>query len=150
MAELFVANFSPDQRTVDPISDRTVRHVRVLVVEDNPGDLKLVRRMLDRKNFEVASASTLSSALEQLQSHFDIVLLDLDLPDCDGLDTLRRLRRYHQSIPVIVLTGRDDQAMAQEALAEHAAQDYLIKGNVDGALVSQAILRHLNARAYSR
>jgi len=121
--------------------------IRVLVVEDNPGDLVLVRRMLEREIFKVTAAATLTSALEQLRSKFDIVLLDLDLPDSFGLETLRRLRGCDGSIPVIVLTGRDDQALAEEALAQHVAQDYMVKGKVDGALIAQAIFRHLNSRA---
>jgi len=118
------------------------------VVEDNPGDLLLVRKMLEREIFDITAAATLSSALEQLRTIFDIVLLDLDLPDSFGLETLRRLRGCDGSVPVIVLTGRDDQALAEEALGQHAAQDYMVKGKVDGALIAQAILRHLNSRAH--
>ena len=118
---------------------------RVLIVEDNPGDLWLTKRMLasDGTEFRLTHASTLSSALEQLSHRADVVLLDLDLPESQGLDTLRRIREHDSSVPIIILTGMDDRDQAVEAL-NNGAQEYLIKSQVDGRLLVRAVLRQEN------
>jgi CheY-like chemotaxis protein len=119
-------------------------NITVLVVEDNPGDLALVRHMLkEQKRFQMVAASTLASAVAQIRSHPDVILLDLDLPDSQGVETLRSIRRDYESIPIIVLTGRDDRDLALQALRDDAAQDYLIKGHVDGRLLAKALSRHV-------
>src|SRR5262245_31923583 len=106
----------------------------VLLVEDNPGDADLLRAALA----EIASApfrptrvDRLAAALSRLgQEPFEAVLLDLDLPDSQGLDTFLLASGQAPAVPVVVLTGRDDEALALKAV--HAgAQDYLVKGQVD-------------------
>jgi signal transduction histidine kinase len=107
--------------------------VKVLLVEDNPEDVELFRRMLSDRTlgiFEVTEAARLSVALAHLAAHpVDIVLLDLGLPDAMGLEALRRVHAASPDLPLIVLTGSIDQAMAMQALQE-GAQDVLIKGVV--------------------
>ncbi|MBF0326375.1 MAG: EAL domain-containing protein [Alphaproteobacteria bacterium] len=123
------------------MGDRTPSRT-VLVVEDNPGDARLVELFLiedPSRPFLVFKAETLAGALESLAARpVDVVLLDLSLPDSFGLDTLARLRGAFPLIPVVVLTGTDNEALALEALRQ-GAQDYLVKGQGDGDLVRRSI-----------
>jgi len=113
----------------------------VLVIEDNPGDARLVELFLREdpaRPFEVIKAVRLSEGLDILKARpVDVVLLDLSLPDSFGLETLASLRAASRSVPVVVLTGTADEALAFEALRQ-GAQDYLVKGQGDGELVRRA------------
>ena len=117
--------------------------IRVLLVEDNAGDARLVREHLRDADggqpFALDSFPTLAEAVASLaNSRPDIVLLDLSLPDSFGLETLARWQLTATELPVIVLTGSDDEALAVAAVRE-GAQDYLVKGRIDGDLLAQAI-----------
>ena len=117
--------------------------VGVLLVEDNPGDARLVEIMLSEPglmwDFDIRHSSRLGSALEELEgSDFDVVLLDLSLPDSQGMETVERIRSAASRTPVVVLSGRDDEEMALEAL-QGGADDYLVKGRGDGDLVARSI-----------
>ncbi len=117
--------------------------IRVLLVEDNAGDARLVREHLRDADggqpFALDSFPTLAEAVGSLaRSRPDIVLLDLSLPDSFGLETLARWQLTAPELPVIVLTGSDDEALAVAAVRE-GAQDYLVKGRIDGELLAQAI-----------
>jgi len=114
----------------------------ILVVEDNPGDVRLVEELL-RAAWVVAGSINHVSSVEDAIGHVakDVpacILLDLSLPDAQGLGTLERVRDAHPSVPIVVLTGTDDEAQAVQAVQE-GAQDYLIKGQVDGHLLGRAI-----------
>jgi DNA-binding response OmpR family regulator len=125
--------------------------IRVLIVEDDEADLSLLRRMLGTVKLvriEVLQATTLEGAMAHLSAGVDIVLLDLNLPDGTGLDTLRHLRATDPTTPVVVLTGVEDRQTAVAAL-ESGAQDYLVKGHVDGIAVGRSLLRQLRAPAAS-
>jgi signal transduction histidine kinase len=115
---------------------------RILLVEDNPGDARLLREALkDVANyrFDLEHVERFSQALERLQrEHFDVVLLDLSLPDSQGLDTLAPVRDAAPDVPILVLTGLDDEDVAVRALRV-GAQDYLVKGQADGTSVVRAI-----------
>ena len=115
---------------------------RILLVEDNPGDARLLRETLkDVANyrFDLEHVERFSQALERLQrEHFDVVLLDLSLPDSQGLDTLAPVRDAAPDVPILVLTGLDDEDLAVRALRV-GAQDYLVKGQADGTSVVRAI-----------
>src|SRR5580658_5043203 len=107
----------------------------LLLVEDSPGDARLLREMLTDQDgphrTEVTHVESMADAEMQLgKRKFDIVLLDLGLPDAQGLGSLRRARAIASRVPMVVLTGYDDEALAAEALQE-GAQDYLIKGQID-------------------
>ncbi len=108
--------------------------VHVLLVEDNAGDALLLREMFRKEkpgSFALVHVVRLNEALQHLASNkVDIVLLDLGLPDGHGLDTVRRTRAVSPAVPVIVLTGLDDEVLAAEAMKE-GAQDYLIKGQIE-------------------
>jgi signal transduction histidine kinase len=115
---------------------------RVLLIEDNLGDARLLAEVLrdaPGKPFELVHAALVSSALERLsQEHFEAILLDLSLPDGQGFGVLRRLLDVAPSIPVLVLTGLQDEQMALNALSA-GAQDYLVKGSHDGDFIARAI-----------
>jgi PAS domain S-box-containing protein len=104
--------------------------MQVLVVEDNPTQSTLLRLHLQKLSFKVECVSTLAGALERLASPgIDVVLLDLSLPDSQGIDTFYRVHSLTENTPVVVLSALDDQQLALEAL-HSGAQDYLIKGRV--------------------
>jgi diguanylate cyclase (GGDEF)-like protein len=114
----------------------------ILLVEDNPGDVRLVEELL-RAAWVVAGSinhvSSVEDAIRRVAKDVPAcILLDLSLPDAQGLGTLERVRDAHPSVPIVVLTGTDDEAQAVQAVQE-GAQDYLIKGQVDGHLLGRAI-----------
>ena len=113
--------------------------LRVLLVEDDDADAFLVRELLDEvgAGVELTVARTLARAVE-LVPHADCVLLDLGLPDAQGLDGLRRLLAVAGGAAVCVLTGLGDDHIGAAAVAE-GAQDYLIKDQVDGVLLARSI-----------
>jgi signal transduction histidine kinase len=116
--------------------------VRILLVEDNPGDARLLRETLREAEgfpFELSHAARLADAAALFPGcAADVVLLDLSLPDAHGLDTVRRMLEVAPEIPIIVLTGTDDERLALQAV--HAgAQDYLTKGRVEGPLLARSI-----------
>lgn len=114
----------------------------LLVVEDSPGDARLLREMFnDEKGVTTAMThvATMADAERHLAGNVvDIVLLDLGLPDAQGLDAVRRAHAAAPGVPLVVLTGMDDERRALEALHE-GAQDYLVKGQID----SRSLLRAL-------
>jgi PAS domain S-box-containing protein len=116
--------------------------IRVLLVEDNPGDARLLWEMLAQATsaqFELTHVGRLCEALQRLhKTAFDLVLLDLSLPDSQGLETFARVYGQTPGIPIIVLSGLDDEALAVKAVRE-GAQDYLVKGQVDGNLLVRAM-----------
>ena len=118
------------------------KHVKVLLVEDNPGDARLIQEMLseaDGARFDVSCADRLSTGLELLAAEkVDVVLLDLGLPDSTGLESFTHVYEHTPEIPIVVLTGLDDEALAVKAVRE-GAQDYLVKGHVDCGILERAI-----------
>ena len=107
--------------------------VRVLLVEDEPADEEYAKRALSNdghSDFELCCARELTEALDYLQSaQFHVLLLDLGLPGCCGLEALQEIRAENGRIPIVVLTGLTDQQVALEAI-EQGAQDYLVKGQL--------------------
>ncbi|HEY2705006.1 MAG TPA: EAL domain-containing protein [Candidatus Dormibacteraeota bacterium] len=113
---------------------------RILLIEDNVGDARLVALMLGEGGdtpFELQHVDHLDAAWDCLPGA-GCVLVDLSLPDADGLEAVERLQLLAPELPIIVLTGRDDLGLAIEAL-QKGAQDYLIKGRVDGQLLNRAL-----------
>jgi diguanylate cyclase (GGDEF)-like protein/PAS domain S-box-containing protein len=114
----------------------------LLLVEDNPGDARLLREMFNEEGShgtEMTYAQCMKDAEKCLGERIvDIILLDLSLPDAEGVAAVRRLRAAAPRVPLVVLTGRDDEVLAAQAL-QAGAQDYLIKGQID----SRGLLRAL-------
>ncbi len=119
-----------------------IDRLHILLVEDNPGDADLIREMLppdSPEGVEIECVSRLSKALECVRVvRFEIILLDLGLPDSQGLETIRAMRHGAPSLPIIVLTGNQDEQVGLEAIRE-GAQDYLVKGHLDNRMLMRAI-----------
>lgn len=115
--------------------------VRVLLVEDDAGDARLVAELLrDADEAAVlASCTRLEEAVDPVSRGLaDLVLLDLSLPDSFGIEGVRRLRAAAPDIPVVVLSGNTDEQIALEAV-QAGAQDYLVKDDVDGPSLTRAM-----------
>jgi signal transduction histidine kinase len=116
--------------------------IKILLVEDNPSDARLLREVLqemDSAEFEMIHVERLSEALDCLaRKRFDVILSDLSLPDTYGLETLIQLHEQAPGIPIIVLTGNDDETLGLKAV-QTGAQDYLTKGKVDCSLLVRTI-----------
>ena len=116
--------------------------VRILLVEDSPGEARLVREKLNEageSRFELTHAVRLDEAFGFLDEvPFDVLLLDLGLPDSQGLDTFLMANARAPHLPIVIMTGLDDESLGAEAV-RNGAQDYLVKGQVDGGLLVRAI-----------
>jgi signal transduction histidine kinase len=116
--------------------------IRVLLVEDNLVEARLLQELLsDSKltRFDIVRAGRLDEAISNVQGNeFDVILLDLSLPDASGIETFRRLHAVVGNVPVVVLTGMEDETIALTALQE-GAQDYLTKQFSDGSAIERAI-----------
>src|SRR5690242_3809726 len=133
MTERSVASRAHVDRPADP------ERLRVLLVEDDEGDAFLVGELLHEAAapFDVQVATSLREARPMLRG-IQCVLLDLGLPDAEGIDGLRKLLAVAGPAAVCVLTGRSDEHLGVAAVAE-GAQDYLVKGQVDGVLLVRAL-----------
>ncbi len=119
--------------------------LNILLIEDNPGDIRLLQEILREVTTvrcQITPAMTLAAAIGQLAqsdpAHFDIILLDLTLPDSHGLASIVDLQQQALQIPIVILTGLDDETTALAAM-QQGAQDYIIKGQVDRHLLLRSI-----------
>ncbi|MCC7566352.1 MAG: PAS domain-containing protein [Methanomicrobiaceae archaeon] len=116
--------------------------MHILVIEDNPADVYLIREVLSEQqgvSFDIFHADNLSSGLSRLSGGgIDVILLDLGLPDSQGIDTVRAVSGHPSDVPIVVLTGLDDEETGVRALQE-GAQDYLVKGGMSGPSLVRAI-----------
>jgi len=124
------------------------QRIRILLIEDSPTDAQLIqdllaeamRSSLSQTQFQLTHARRLKEGIEQIHRQiFDIILLDLSLPDSFGLETFDRVSAIAATTPIVVLTGIDDELLALDAV-QQGAQDYLVKADVtSSALLSRAI-----------
>ncbi len=116
--------------------------VRILLIEDDPDDVWIMRSLLgDRWDgpYELAHVELLSVGVRRcMEGEFDVILLDLALPDSHGLETFISMHAYAGDVPIVVLTGLDDEQTAMKAV-QAGAQDYLVKGEVDDNLLVRSI-----------
>ena len=116
--------------------------IKLLLVEDNPDDVRLIQEMLSGTGavpFSLEIASSLAAALLRLRAGgFDVLLLDLGLPDSRGLSTFASIHTAIPALPIIVFTGFGDQSLALQVV-QQGAQDYLVKGQMDSNLIWRAI-----------
>jgi DNA-binding response OmpR family regulator len=120
----------------------TNKPISILLVEDNPGDRRLICEMLTEARsatFDLKHADRLQTGLEHLvDSRVDVVLSDLGFPDSQGLETLSKIYAQVPEVPIVVLTGLNDEMLGVQAVNK-GAQDYLIKGQVDANLLARTI-----------
>jgi diguanylate cyclase (GGDEF)-like protein len=115
--------------------------IQILMVEDNPGDIRLMQVMFEQmaQDFELRVVNNLSSAFKSIaETDVDLILLDLSLPDCMGLETVERICRVAPRLPIVILTGLEDESTALSAV-QTGAQDYLIKGQVSNLQLLRAL-----------
>jgi two-component system, cell cycle response regulator len=123
------------------------QHYTVLLIEDNPIAVVLARRLLEAaaNEFDVVQVGTLAAGLERLaQGDIDLSLVDLGLPDSQGLDTLIAVLHQNPEVPAVVLTASEEGEHVFQAV-QHGAQDYLVKGQFDGKTLLRS-LRYALAR----
>lgn len=115
--------------------------IKILIVEDDPGDADFIKETLADQpdSFEIEWIDRLRTAMENLKmSQFDMVLLDLGLPDSQGLDTFNYINAVAPETPILILTGLNDNELAVRAV-QNGAQDYLVKGTVTSELLGHTI-----------
>src|SRR2546421_6594898 len=117
----------------------------VLLIEDNPGDARLIREMIaedPRAPFTVHFVDHLAKGLEHLSAgETALVILDLSLPDSFGLETFTKVYTHAPAVPIIVLTGHDDDSLALSAV-KGGEQEYLVKSRLDRELLARS--QHLS------
>lgn len=115
---------------------------RVLLIEDNQIDARLIREYLhvaEGVRFTLAHADRLAAGLRHLETESaDVILLDLSLPDSHGWETFHHLQNRVPTVPIVILTGLQDETLARKA-ASNGAQDYLIKGEINGSLLARTL-----------
>ncbi len=117
------------------------KEVTILLIEDNPADIYLIREMLSEKTHDIIleDADSLAKGLARIAAgEIDLVLLDLGLPDSQGIDSVKNIYDRFGRLPIIVITGLSDEQIGIQAVQE-GAQDYLIKGQTNGSLLLKAI-----------
>lgn len=116
--------------------------INVLLVEDNPGDAVIINEMfreIPKIQFNIFHAQRLSEGAKSIsENDFHIILLDLQLPDSQGTQTFNQIHNLAPEIPIIILTGLEDEDFALDIVGE-GAQDYLVKGQVDSKLLARCI-----------
>ena len=120
------------------------KDIKILLVEDDPDDALLIREALFEVDeptlkFKLDCVETLQAGFQRIiRGNVDAILLDLSLPDSQGLDTFLRTHSQFPAVPIIVLTGLDDKTLGLEALWQ-GAQDYLVKGRIDSKMLLRVI-----------
>ena len=116
--------------------------IKILLVEDNLGDARLLQEIFKEgktAKFEIVLVDRISEAIKTLQeTDFDLILLDLSLPDSNGIDTFRKISKEKLQIPIVLLTGLDDEALAIK-LVQEGAQDYLVKGQINNKILLRSV-----------
>ncbi|MCI0528759.1 MAG: diguanylate cyclase, partial [Nitrospira sp.] len=131
--------------SLSPLLDKgNDQEIKVLLIEDNPEYPGLLKRILAKEKrppFQLESVDNLQAGLQHLtKGETDVILLDLNLPDSRGLETFARVHTQAPGVPIIILTGFDDEKLGLEAVGK-GAQDYLVKGQVEGKVLPR-IMRY--------
>ena len=111
--------------------------IRVLLIDEDPHDVELMQRML-ADGFSVEVINHLGSVMNYLREGYDIVILDLNLPDSQGYDTFEAVEKMSGEVPVIVLTHNSDVSLATRAMS-HGAQDYLFKETINSEVMARSV-----------
>ena len=117
------------------------RPVKILLIEDNPGDVRLVKTMLAESGYpaDLTNVKRLSAGLKQLaRNDFDVILLDLGLPDGQGFDVFSQIHQQDPQTPIIIFSGLGDQAFALQMIRS-GARGYLVKGDIEPGMLVRTI-----------
>lgn len=121
---------------------RKLDPIKILMVEDNPGDARLIIEMLKETNefdFDVSHVVRLDEGIRYLITYkFDVIFLDLCLPDSKGIETFNMMNYNANDIPIIVLTGLEEEIFAESALGK-GADEYLVKGEIDTKILVKSV-----------
>ena len=126
--------------------------IHIMLVEDNPGDALIINEMLKEiydDKFELAHFKRVDEGLKHIEEDFDILLLDLNLPDSHGVETFKTMNKHVPELPIIILTGLVDENLAINIVSE-GAQDYLVKGQIDKQLLSKSIKYSIERKKIER
>jgi CheY-like chemotaxis protein len=119
-------------------ADVMEENIKILLIEDNLGDAYMIEEQLEEFanfSYELNNVGTLNEALSVLKEQlFNVILLDLGLPDSDGINTFLSIRNQNSLIPIIILTGLKDETIGTYAIKE-GAHDYLVKGQTESRLL---------------
>ncbi|MDD5398345.1 MAG: response regulator [Dehalococcoidia bacterium] len=125
-----------------PTPDEKEKPITILIIEGNSADARLIRKLVKEApgiDCQDKYVMNLAEGMELLKhNNISVVLLDLNLPDCQGIDTLMALKNEHPNTPIVVMTDPDDEKTTLEAL-KIGAQDYLVKGQIDGHILLRAM-----------
>jgi signal transduction histidine kinase len=120
----------------------SAQKIKILLIEDNKGDARLIQELLKEIQYfgyTLEWRENLTAGIQELQkTNLDLLLLDLTLPDSQGLETVTKVLSQTPDVPIVVLTGHNDATLAIKAVAV-GAQDYLVKGDVDAKILGRAI-----------
>jgi CheY-like chemotaxis protein len=118
------------------------KNIKILLIEDNPGDAYLIEDRLEEFanfSYKLKNVGTLNEALSILKEQpFDVILSDLYLPDSDGINTFFTIHKENPLIPIIILSGSNDEEVGAYAV-EKGARDFFVKGQADGRLLERII-----------
>ena len=125
------------------MTDTSELDMRIMVIEDSPGDARLIIELLTEAGFDatkVVVVETMAAGREHLahDMQWDALLIDLNLPDTRGMDTLEAVLQIAEAIPILVMTGLDDHSLAVNAV-RNGAQDFVVKGETDAATLRKSI-----------
>jgi ActR/RegA family two-component response regulator len=128
-----------DNKKSSPTENNGDKIKKILIVEDDEKFARVLSKQLEKNNYEVFHCGSLSDFLKTVKERkFDLILLDLGLPDSSGLETYEKVSGVLSNIPIVVLTGLDDEEIAISAVKK-GAQDYLVKGEVDNRTILHSL-----------
>jgi PAS domain S-box-containing protein len=121
--------------------------INIVLIEDNPGDIRLIEELLKYANnfyYNLIIAKDLTTGFKKIEKYkADVILLDLTLPDCMGINTIIKTRNKVKNLPIVVLTGIDDEIIARKAV-QAGAQEFLIKGTITGEILARSIIHAID------
>jgi len=127
-----------------------MKAINILLIEDNPLHVSLIRKMLKDISYNFISVVTLKEGYEQIQkNNFDIILLDLNLPDSTGLQTFQKVINFNKEIPIVLITGIEDEQLALK-LIKKGAQDYINKQSLNATLLRKSVFYSIERQALLR
>jgi DNA-binding response OmpR family regulator len=118
--------------------NKSLKAISILVIEDNPGDARLIEEYLKMDtsvNYSISFTSTLAESLNTLSNQkFDVVLVDLGLPDSQGIYTFQEIINASPRSPIVIITGTDNENIGIEAIRD-GAQNYMVKNQINSTLL---------------